>query len=296
MINHVKSFALPCAVMAALLSGQAKALELEPEEFVTAPAGTTALLGYAIYSHHDKLVPVSGPALDDGTSLDLKLGIARLAHYFDIGGTLALVEVLQPFGSLANAQINGRKLKASSGLGDTIVAAAVWPINDKDKQTYFGVTLYVTAPTGKYEKTAPINLGGNRFVYNPQIALSQGLGKRWSFDLTADLLLYGKNREAGAGGTQRLSQSNSVQMQAFLNHKWSNGINTSIGYQGLRGGKQRLDGVDNGTRTRFDEVRFVASKFVAPKFQLMGEVNRQFNVRGGFRQDVGLLIRALYVL
>jgi hypothetical protein len=85
-------------------------------------------------------------------------------------------------------------------------------------------------------------------------------------------------------------------MQAFLNHKWSNGINTSIGYQGLRGGKQRLDGVDNGTRTRFDEVRFVASKFVAPKFQLMGEVNRQFNVRGGFRQDVGLLIRALYVL
>lgn len=294
MIGTMKKAACACAAL--LLPIQAQALELEPEEFVTAPAGTTAILGYAIYGHHDKMVPVSGPALDDGTNMDLKMGIARIAHYFNIGDTLALVEVLQLFGSLDNARVNGQKLKASSGLGDTIVAAAIWPINDKEKQTYFGVTLYVTAPTGKYEKTAPINLGGNRFVYNPQIALSQGLGKRWSFDLTADLLFYGKNKEAGAGGAQRLTQSETVQMQAFLNHKWGNGINTSIGYQGLRGGRQKLDGVDNGNRTRFDEARFVASKFLTPRFQLMGEVNRQFNVRGGFRQDVGLLIRALYVL
>ncbi len=288
------SFSL-VVLSAAVSVEQARATELEPEEFVTAPAGTTVFLGYGIYGHHDKISPVSGPDLEDGTNLDLKLGIARLAHYFDLGGTLALVEVLQPFGTLDRARVGGQKLKSSSGLGDTIVAAAVWPINDTKRRTYFGVTLYVTAPTGKYDKGDPVNLGGNRFVYDPQLALSQGLNKNWSIDLTGDVIFYGHNDEAGAGGAQTLTQSETVQMQAFLNHKWDNGLSLSVGYQGMRGGKQKLDGIDNGTRTHFDEARLVASKFLTPKFQLLGEVNHQFNVRGGFRQDVGALIRGLYI-
>lgn len=279
----------------AALTAPANATELEPNEFVTAPPGTTAFLGYAIYGHYDKLAPVTGPDLEDGTNLELKLGIARLAHYFDVGGTLALVEVLQPFGTLDKARVNGTPLRSSSGLADTILAAAVWPINDKERQTYFGVTLYLTVPTGKYDKDEAVNLGGNRMVYDPQLALSQGLAKNWSLDLTADLIFYGRNDEAGAGGTQTLTQNETVQMQAFLNHQWPGGVTTSVGYQGMRGGKQKLDGVDNGTRTHFDEVRFVASKFLTPKFQLLGEVNHQFNVKGGFRQDFGLLLRGLYI-
>lgn len=277
------------------LTGPARALELEPEEFVAAPAGTTALLGYAIYGHHDKLSPVSGPDLDKDTNMELELGIARLAHYFNIGNTLALVEVLQPFGSINNARVSGAKLNSSSGLGDTIVAAAVWPINDAEKKTYFGVTLYTTLPTGKYNRHDAVNLGGNRFVWDPQIALSQGIGKDWSIDLTADVIFYSDNDKAGAGGVQRLTQSETVQVQGFLNRKFSNGLMLSVGYQGMRGGKQKLDRIDNGTRTHFDEARLVASKFVAPKFQLMGELNHQFNVKGGFRQDVGFLLRGLYV-
>ncbi len=289
-------FAFGASILLSGMTGQvAHATELEPEEFVAAPAGTTVFLGYGIYGHHDKMVPASGAALDDGTSLDLKLGIARLAHYFDVGGTLALVEVLQPFGTLNNARVAGQKLNSSSGLGDTLLAAAIWPINDAEKKTYFGVTLYVTVPTGKYDKLKAVNLGGNRFVWDPQIALSQGLGKNWSMDLTADLIFYSRNSDAGAGGIQRLTQSETVQLQAFLNRKLPGGFTLSVGYQGMRGGKQRLDGVDNGSRTRFDEARFVASKFVTPKFQILGEVNHQFNVRGGFRQDVGFLLRGLYV-
>lgn len=287
--------ALGMGIGAALLPGQAGATELEPYEFVTAPPGTTVFLGYALYGHYDKLTLNDGSTLADGTSLDVKLGIVRLAHYFDIGKTLALVEVLQPFGSLDHARVGGTRLKHSAGLGDTILAAAAWPINDKKKQTYFGVTLYVTVPTGKYDRLQPINLGGNRIVYDPQLALFQGLGKRWSIELTADLLLYGDNDAAGIQGMQRLTQKDSVQFQAFLNHKWPGGLSTSIGYQGLRGGRQRLDGIDNGLRTRFDEMRFVADKFVTPKFQLLGEVSHQFDVEGGFRQNVSFLLRGLYV-
>lgn len=293
--NFTRVASLGVALAVASLPGAVRATELEPYEFVTAPDGTTVFLGYALYGHHDKLVPDKGPALKDGTNLDLELSIARVAHYFNIGKTLALVEVLQPFGSLNKARIGGTSFKRSSGLGDTILAAAVWPINDKERQTYFGVTLYLTVPTGKYDKLQTINLGGNRVVYDPQIALHQGFGEHWSTDLTADLILYGDNDKAGALGEQRLTQRSSVQLQGFLNYKWTNGLTTSIGYQGYRGGRQRLDGVSNGLKTDFNEVRFVASKFIAPKFQLLGEVNHQFDSKGGFRQDVGFLLRGLYI-
>jgi hypothetical protein len=277
------------------LPTMADATELEPYEFKTVPAGTTVFLGYAIYGHDDQFKATGGPKLDDGTNLDIKLSIARLAHYFNIGDTLALIEVLQPIGSLDDARIAGQRFKRSSGFGDTIFAAAVWPINDTQKQTYFGVTLYLTVPTGKYDKLQTVNLGGNRIVYDPQIALHQGFGKRWSIDLTADVILYGDNQAAGVQGAQTLSQKASFQGQAFVNYAWGGGFATSIGYQGFRGGTQRLDGIDNGQKTQFDEVRFVASKFVTPKFQLLGEVNHQFNVDGGFRQKVGFLVRGLYV-
>ncbi len=279
----------------ACFSATANATELEPYEFVTVPAGTTVFLGYALYGHHDQFKPEGGPKLDDGTNLDLKLSIARLAHYFEIGDTLALVEVLQPIGTLDKARIGGQRFKRSSGLGDTILAAALWPINDKERQTYLGVTLYLTVPTGKYDKLEAINLGGNRVVYDPQVALHQGFGDHWSIDLTADMILYGQNKKAGVLGEQTLSQKTSVQAQAFVNYKWPGGLATSIGYQGFRGGKQKLDSIANGQWTEFDEMRFVASKFVTPKFQLLAEVNHQFNVDGGFRQDIGFLLRGLYV-
>ncbi|WP_067732631.1 transporter [Novosphingobium naphthalenivorans] len=277
------------------LCGVAQATELEPHEVVAVPPGTTVFLAYGLYGHHDKITPVSGPDLEDGTNLDLNLGIARLAHYFNVGDTLALVEVLQPFGSLDHARVAGTRLRRSAGLGDTILAAVAWPINDAKRQRYLAFTVYLTVPTGKYDKNEPLNLGGNRMVYNPQLGLSQGIGKGWSVDVSADMIFYGANNDAGAGGTQRLTQAETVQIQAFLNHAWPGGVSTSIGYQGLRGGKQRLDGIDTGNRTNFNEVRFVASKFLTPKFQLLGEVNHQFDATGGFRQDFGFLMRALYV-
>jgi len=285
-----------CAMIgAAYLPTAAKATELEPYEFKTAPAGTTVFIGYALYGHDDLFKAIGGPKLDDGTNLDIKLSIARLAHYFDIGHTLALIEVLQPIGTLDDARIAGQRFKHSSGFGDTTFAAVIWPVNDKEKQTYLGLTLYLTVPTGKYDKLQTINLGGNRTVYDPEIALHQGIGKHWSLDLTGDVILYGDNQAAGALGTQTLTQKASIQAQAFVNYAWGSGFTTSIGYQGFRGGKQKLDGIDNGQKTQFDEVRFVASKFITPKFQLLGELNHQFNVDGGFRQKVGFLVRGLYV-
>jgi hypothetical protein len=75
-----------------LLSGRLMATELEPYEFVAAPPGTTALIGYLVYGNHQSYQPVDGPSITRDTHLDEDLGIARAAQYFNIGMVEVLVE------------------------------------------------------------------------------------------------------------------------------------------------------------------------------------------------------------
>jgi hypothetical protein len=283
------------SVLAALLwPGMALATELEPNEFVTAPPGTTALIGYFVYGDNQSYKPVGQPNISQNTHLDETVGIARAAKYFDIGKVEALVEFLQPFGRLGNAKIGGVGYPSSSGIGDTTFAAAVWPVNDKASRTYLGLTLYVVVPDGAYTHGKTINLGGNRFVYDPEIAFHKGFNDRWSVDLSGDLIAYGHNTDAGTLTRQTLSQQVTVQAQAFVNYFWAGRVVTSLGYEGETGGRQSLAGIDTAAKTDFTEIRFVNAYSVTPAFQVLGEVNHQFSNVGGFRQQVGVTLRTLY--
>jgi hypothetical protein len=283
------AFAVALAVPGAL-----RATELEPNEFVTAPPGTTAIIGYLVYGDHNAYQALGGQPVTQNTHLNDVEGIARVAEYFDIGKTEFLVEFLQPFGSEYNARIGGTRYAASSGAGDTTLALAVWPINDKAAQRYLGLTLYLTVPDGAYNPARTINLGGNRLVYDPEIAFHQGFGKRWSVDLSGDLIAYGDNTNAGVLPDSTLAQKPTTQVQAFVNYAWAKKVITSVGYEGERGGRQTFNGVTSGGATHFDELRFVNSYAVTPAFQVLVEVNHQFDDIGSFKQDVGVTVRTLY--
>jgi hypothetical protein len=280
--------------LAVLVPVAGRATELEPNEFVAAPAGTTAVLGYLVYGEHQSYRPVGGPSVSQGMNLTDVLGIARASQYFNIGKVEALVEFLQPFGAFSNAKIAGADLAGSSGAGDTTIAAAIWPVNDKAARRYLGLTLYLTLPDGAYDRAQAINLGGNRMVYDPEIAFHQGIDDHWSFDVSTDVIAYGDNTQPSALAHQTLSQAPTVQVQGFVNYAWAKRVVTSIGYEGERGGRQSLDGVDAAAETNFDEVRFVNSYSVTPAFQILGEVNHQFNNMGGFKQGFGVTLRTLY--
>jgi hypothetical protein len=214
-----------------LLPMAAKATELEPDEFVTAPPGTTAVIGYFVYGDHESYQPANGPTVSRGTHLDDVLGIARAAEYFDIGNLETLVEFLQPFGGDSNASIGGTHYPDATGAGDTTLAAAIWPINDKDNGTYLGLTLYMVLPDGQYDRSRAINLGGNRLVYDPEIAFHQAMDPHWSFDLSGDFISYGDNTAPNALAHQTLSEDLTIQMQGFLNYTWDNTLQTSVGYE-----------------------------------------------------------------
>jgi hypothetical protein len=271
----------------------ALAVELEPGDYTPLPAGSNVLAFYDIFANDTSYRGDGGPTLKAGTNLREILGIVKYAHYLQVGGAPAALEIYQIFGTLDNARLGGADLNSSSGVGDTNLAAFIWPFVEKN--SYLGVGFYAALPTGAYNKQQPVNLGDNRFSFNPQILYQRNLTAKWSLELAGDAIFYSDNRDAGLGGALRLSQEATAQGQAFLNYSITPTLSLTAAYEGERGGTQKIDGLTNGASTNFDEFRLIGGWFLAPKIQILGEINHRFDVSGGFRQDFGATGRLLFL-
>jgi hypothetical protein len=61
------------------------------------------------------------------------------------------------------------------------------------------------------------------------------------------------------------------------------------------GGRESLGGLPNGFRTEEQQARFEVQKFVAKDWQLAAELTHDVHVVGGFRQEIGVNGRILFV-
>jgi hypothetical protein len=62
------------------------------------------------------------------------------------------------------------------------------------QKTLLGASFKVIAPTGQYDPTKLVNLGGNRWAFKPELGLSQRWG-HWVLDAYASVWLFTKNPE-----------------------------------------------------------------------------------------------------
>ncbi|VTN08970.1 Protein involved in meta-pathway of phenol degradation [Raoultella terrigena] len=108
----------------------AHAVDLNSQDLIPAPAGTDAILGYFTYATRDSFTPTGGDEIKQGTGLDSFVSIFRYVHYMDVGGFTVAPQVLMPYGRLYNGSLGGARLDSASGLGDPILAAPVWLVNN----------------------------------------------------------------------------------------------------------------------------------------------------------------------
>ena len=113
-------------------------------------------------------------------------------------------------------------------------------------------------------------------------------------DVAADVFLYGDNDQYGPANAT-LEQDNTYQVQAWISKQVTPLTNLGVGYSKRAGGKQFVDGVENGLRTESQQLRFSASHFVTDTTQLQAELYRPFETRGGYEQNFGFTIRFLKV-
>jgi len=74
-------------------------------------------------------------------------------------------------------------------------ALSVAQFTDYKPRTVVGVSLTVTAPTGLYHGNKILNLGADRWVLKPEIALSHPFGpeQKWQMDVYANAYFYTDN-------------------------------------------------------------------------------------------------------
>lgn len=282
-----------CFGLAMGLATRAGAQEIEPYDFVPLPAGTNVALAYYVYGHNTEFNVARGSTIKN-SGLEVNVGIARFVHYFDVAGFPAGVQVIQGFGSLSAAHVDGQRVGSACGAQDTTLSAFIWPYVNTATKTNLATTAFLYLPSGSYDRSSAVNLGNNRWSGDIQIGVSQGIGDRFAFDAEFDARFYGDN-DSYVPGNRRLSQDPTYRVQLWANWRWTPAFTTSVGYEGLFGGSQQVNGFFDGSKTEEQRIRANASLFLSPTVQAMLELNHDIHVVGGFKQDFGATVRLLKV-
>ena len=267
----------------------AGAVDMQPGDFIPAPAGTNGFLLYLPYGHYDS-AHIKGQDLEGG--FDAYSAMARYVYFFDVAGMRADVNLVMPYSSFTSGNLGPVPLNSVSGFGDLSAVAALWLVNDPIANRYLAIVGYLGIPIGPYDPFATMNTASGRWSSTAQIGGVYGLGANWSIDAIADITFYGDNTNSnGFGGT--LSQDPTVTAQLWLSYQATKEIKLSVGYGFYTGGNQYFDGAYTGINSGRQQIRAAASLWVTPTFQVLGQINTDFATTGGFEQNVSSLIRLL---
>lgn len=272
----------------ALSGTAAHAIDVAPGDWQPAPAGTNLGMLYLNYNTATTL-KVDGAGKIQNSRLDVSTAILRYARYEEVGGMPVTFNALLPFGGFPTARIGGVDQQTSSGVADAIFLAALWPIHTSGPWgTHLAIAGYVTAPIGNYNFNT-VSIGSGTVTYTPQLGLQQGIGNGFFLEATLDATFAADHHEQGL----KLSMDASAQLQAYLRYQFSSTTSISGGYSGKFGGKQYVDDVYTGQKTRVDELRVFANHWIGKTTQLQGMVGTDIAAEGGFRNNLVSQLRIL---
>jgi hypothetical protein len=284
---------LASALCVCLVAPVARAIDVDPGDYTGLPAGTNLGVLYGQFAERNS-VYAGGSRVPINPGLDSEIGILRPVHYMNVGGYLADVQFLLPFGHLS-AKDDLSPLGGAHGVGDLILASTLWLVNNHDTRTYFGITPFLYVPTGSYDKNSALNLGENRWKFALQAGFSTPLIDKVLFDSYADVTLYGNNNEYGPRG-QTLAQNPSYQLQGFLRYTVSTAWDLRGGISYSFGGESRVDGSTQDDRLKTWKFQVGTGWFVTPAVQLLAMYGRDFSVENGLKESNRVNLRVMKVL
>ena len=243
--------------------GITKGQELEPRLLTNVPIKTNFLVANYSFSQGNILLDPSIQIED----LDSKLNafVLGYARSFSLFGLSSKFDAILPS---ANGFWEGRldgeyRTREVFGMGDPRLRLSVNflgapAISLKDYASYkpktiAGASIQVFLPLGQYDPDRLINLGGNRFVFKPQVGFSTRRGS-WIFETYGSVWVFTTNTDFFGGNVQEQRPLLAVKQHfiyTFKNRMW---MSLDVGY--AFGGQSRVNG--NLTDSRISSMRFGA--------------------------------------
>lgn len=233
------------------LTNHAHAQRIEPRAYINAPVGINFLAAGYVKSQgalsFDPAIPVTD------ADADIDMGIFAYVRTLGISGKSAKVGILLPYASLsANGYADDIYVsRDQAGLADPSFyfslnllgspALSLKEFKDYRQDTIIGFTFRLSAPLGVYESEKLINIGTNRWSFEPELGISKAIG-RWTFEGASGVALYTDNDEFDTNKKRDQDPIYSTQLHAsytFANKVWA-----SAGATYYTGGRTSIDGVE----------------------------------------------------
>lgn len=248
-------------LVALVLHTPVAAQELEPRSMPQKPVRLHALsLSYA-YSSGNIILDMSLP-LEDVTASINSLALAYVTT-FGLAGRIARIGLVLPvaFGTWEGLVEGDWATTSRAGLGDPMVGFAIniYGVPMRLGQTlvprrtglFVGVGLNVRLPLGQYNGTKLINLGTNRWIFEPRLGVAVQI-KRWILETRISSWFFTTNNQFFHGNS--LSQSPLHMLQLHVIHEFRSGIWIAVSGGVSRGGRASINGEKRDTLQRNSRV------------------------------------------
>jgi hypothetical protein len=254
-----------CAFVSCLACSPAALAQGEgPRAYELAPQGSQLLSLYGMLSRGN--ASFDPGAVAPGVDADVKGGIIEYSHGFALNGKVVTVIASLP-GGVANASVNTAGTAHSytrSGGGDLQLTAVFGlvgspALREKEYESYqprFALSALgrVYAPTGAYDRNAPVNPGQNRWALQLGLPMSYYIGQTFldpaltSFELQPSITWYGDNNEPPQGNHS--SEAPLLQLEAHATRNLTESLWVSVDALFMDGAETTVDGVSQHDRQR----------------------------------------------
>jgi hypothetical protein len=240
-----------------LLAAPLSAQDLDPRAYARVPVDATFLVAGFSVSHGGVVSDPTLPVTDINATVETpSLGVGRSFSLFGL--------TAQAFGAVPYswAQVSGNVLGEAThitraGFSDMRLrlsvlvrgapATSVVGIAKAPRRTILGTSLTVATPTGQFFPDRLINLGGNRWAFKPEFAVSHPMGQKWLLDAYAALWLFTSNHSFYPGHSVR-TQAPMGAFQAHLSYNFTRVLWAAFDATYYVGGRTTTEGVEDDDR------------------------------------------------
>ena len=293
-------------VLLVIVVSRAHAQDLEPRAYSNAPVGMNFLLAGYAYSQGGVSTDPAVPLED--ADIEIHKLILAYVHTFDLWGLSSKFNVVAPYACASGSAIlaGEQKERDICGFGDPrfqltvnfygAPALSLKEFEGYKQDTIVGTSLQVTPPAGQYDSTKLLNIGTNRWSFEPEIGVSKAVGSL-TMELAAGVTFYSDNTNYLEGQTLEVDPVYSI--QGHIIHNFKSAIWCALNGTYYRGGQTAVNGVKGDTLqentrigatfslpiNRHNSVKLYASSGVSTRtgsnFDTLG-ISWQYRWRGGF--------------
>ncbi|NWA02649.1 transporter [Pseudomonas gingeri] len=214
------------------------------------PIDLNMVFGY--YNRIDTNTPIDTSLPLDGLSLNADLYILRLARSFSVDGRNSAIQLVQPYADVSASFDNAQFFtgtKRNGGMGDTQIVLAhnlfggpaltQQEFANWTPETFLTGALWITTPTGDYDKNRVINIGSNRWAFKPELGFGTPIGPTW-LEINTWISLFGDNKDYH--GDSKLEQKPLYAIEGHYSYTINRALWASLDATYSRGGETKIDG------------------------------------------------------